>query len=74
MLGTVGVGSTLQTTGAPVGQELAWVKPNSLRDYPMPPAGLALVATERGQQVWCFRYLTPFSPAATFRGRFGSKD
>lgn len=42
MLGIVGVGSTLQTTGAPVGQELAWVKPNSLRDYPMPPADLPL--------------------------------
>jgi 8-oxo-dGTP diphosphatase len=25
------------------GQELAWVKPNRLRDYPMPPADLPLI-------------------------------
>ena len=25
------------------GQELAWVKPNQLRDYPMPPADLPLI-------------------------------
>ena len=43
MLGTVGVGSTLQTTGAPAGQELAWVKQNALRDYPMPRADLPLI-------------------------------
>lgn len=29
------------------GQELAWVKPNSLRDYPMPPADIPLVAVLR---------------------------
>ena len=26
------------------GQELAWVRPNRLRDYPMPPADVPLVA------------------------------
>jgi 8-oxo-dGTP diphosphatase len=26
------------------GQELAWVRPNALRDYPMPPADVPLVA------------------------------
>ena len=26
------------------GQELAWVRPNALRDYPMPPAAVPLVA------------------------------
>ncbi|WP_137109821.1 (deoxy)nucleoside triphosphate pyrophosphohydrolase [Rhodobacter sp. SY28-1] len=25
------------------GQQLAWVKPNALRDYPMPPADLPLI-------------------------------
>ena len=29
------------------GQTLAWVKPNHLRDYPMPPADLPLVAILR---------------------------
>jgi 8-oxo-dGTP diphosphatase len=32
--------------GTPValeGQELAWVRPNKLRDYPMPPADLPLI-------------------------------
>lgn len=26
------------------GQELAWVRPNAMRDYPMPPADVPLVA------------------------------
>ena len=31
-------------TPAPLeGQELAWVRPNKLRDYPMPPADLPLI-------------------------------
>lgn len=33
-------------TGVPVpqeGQTLAWVRPNALRDYPMPPADLPLI-------------------------------
>jgi 8-oxo-dGTP diphosphatase len=29
------------------GQELAWVRPNKLRDYPMPPADVPLVAMLR---------------------------
>jgi 8-oxo-dGTP diphosphatase len=29
------------------GQALAWVRPGSLRDYPMPPADLPLVAILR---------------------------
>lgn len=29
------------------GQALAWVKPNALRDYPMPPADIPLIATLR---------------------------
>lgn len=33
-----------QGTVRPVeGQKLAWVKPNALRDYPMPPADLPLI-------------------------------
>jgi 8-oxo-dGTP diphosphatase len=26
------------------GQELAWVRPNQLRDYPMPPADVPLIS------------------------------
>lgn len=29
------------------GQNLAWVRPNKLRDYPMPPADIPLIATLR---------------------------
>ena len=37
-----------QGTAAPhEGQALAWVRPGSLRDYPMPPADLPLVAILR---------------------------
>ena len=32
------------TTAPREGQELAWVRPNALRDYPMPPADVPLVA------------------------------
>jgi 8-oxo-dGTP diphosphatase len=32
------------TVTAKEGQELAWVRPNRLRDYPMPPADVPLVA------------------------------
>ncbi|WP_135450547.1 MULTISPECIES: 8-oxo-dGTP diphosphatase MutT [Tabrizicola] len=31
------------TVRATEGQNLAWVKPNALRDYPMPPADLPLI-------------------------------
>lgn len=31
------------TVRATEGQTLAWVKPNALRDYPMPPADLPLI-------------------------------
>ena len=31
------------TPAALEGQELAWVRPNKLRDYPMPPADLPLI-------------------------------
>jgi 8-oxo-dGTP diphosphatase len=31
------------TPRAAEGQRLAWVKPNALRDYPMPPADLPLI-------------------------------
>jgi 8-oxo-dGTP diphosphatase len=31
------------TVRATEGQQLAWVKPNRLRDYPMPPADLPLI-------------------------------
>ena len=37
-------------TGTPQpveGQELAWVRPNEMRDYPMPPADKPLVAMLR---------------------------
>ena len=36
--------------GTPVareGQQLAWVRPNAMRDYPMPPADIPLVAQLR---------------------------
>lgn len=32
------------TVTAREGQELAWVKPNRLRDYPMPPADVPLIS------------------------------
>jgi 8-oxo-dGTP diphosphatase len=32
------------TVTAQEGQQLAWVKPNKLRDYPMPPADVPLVS------------------------------
>ena len=32
------------TPAALEGQELAWVRPNKLRDYPMPPADLPLIS------------------------------
>jgi 8-oxo-dGTP diphosphatase len=32
------------TVTAREGQQLAWVRPNKLRDYPMPPADVPLVA------------------------------
>jgi 8-oxo-dGTP diphosphatase len=32
------------TVSAREGQQLAWVRPNRLRDYPMPPADVPLVA------------------------------
>jgi 8-oxo-dGTP diphosphatase len=32
------------TVAAREGQQLVWVKPNRLRDYPMPPADLPLVS------------------------------
>ena len=32
------------TVAAKEGQRLAWVRPNRLRDYPMPPADVPLVA------------------------------
>ena len=32
------------TVTAKVGQRLAWVRPNRLREYPMPPADVPLVA------------------------------
>src|SRR6202045_3895825 len=32
------------TVAAREGQQLAWVRPNRLRDYPMPPADVPLVA------------------------------
>jgi 8-oxo-dGTP diphosphatase len=33
-----------QTVTAKEGQKLAWVRPNKLRDYPMPPADIPLIA------------------------------
>jgi 8-oxo-dGTP diphosphatase len=35
------------TVRATEGQRLAWVKPGALRDYPMPPADLPLIAILR---------------------------
>ena len=35
------------TPRAQEGQELAWARPNALRDYPMPPADVPLVAALR---------------------------
>ena len=32
------------TVAAKEGQRLAWVRPNKLRDYPMPPADVPLIA------------------------------
>jgi len=32
------------TVAALEGQQLAWVKPNKLRDYPMPPADVPLIS------------------------------
>jgi 8-oxo-dGTP diphosphatase len=33
-----------QTVTAKEGQKLAWVRPNKLRDYPMPPADVPLIS------------------------------
>ena len=62
MRGTVGVGSPLQTQGVPVGQELAWVKPNALRDYPDAPCGTGFSRHRKGAAGVVFPILDAVQP------------